>query len=187
MPMQDVEELLAEVLPHLNSQVVNRKSAVKDCVPMYDVPVWKIKVLKDSIQTVPEKKVNHPDVAVKAFRAVMGELDREHLVVLCLSKQNEFLGINVVAVGTVHEVPADRGHIANLVTSVRGTAGWIAIHNHLSSNPAPSPEDRAVFKTMVKLGDSIDRPLIDAIIVATGTNAYYSHKTASPYDFVVRE
>ena len=154
---------------------------------MYSIPIYITKVFKDRVQLVEEKKVDNPAVAARTFRAIMGELDRENLAVLCLNKQNEFLGLVPVAIGTIDSVPADPGYIANIVTSIRGTAGWIIMHNHLSGDALPSPEDRSLFRTLIKLGQSIQRPMVDAIIVASGSENYYSHQFASPYDFTFRE
>ncbi len=153
----------------------------------YKIPIYVTKVFRDRIQTVEEKRIENPSVAAKIFRTIMGELDREHLVVMCLNKQNDFMGLVPVAIGTIDSVPADRGYIAHIITGIRGTAGWIVIHNHLSGDALPSPEDRTLFRAMIKLGQNIERPLVDALIVASGSESFYSHQAASPYDFMTRE
>ncbi len=155
---------------------------------MYEIPIFKIKVFRSSVQTVEHRKINHPSKVASVFHALMGQLHQEYLVVFCVNKQNDFVGHGVIAMGTIDEVPADRGLIANLVTSIRGTAGWIIIHNHVSGDTTPSPEDKSLFKSMIRLGFNIDRHLLDAIIVGNSPDdPYYSHIEKSPYDFINRD
>jgi DNA repair protein RadC len=42
----------------------------------------------------------------------------------------------------------------------------IAIHNHPSSDPTPSPDDVAVTRAMVQAGKLLDIQLLDHLIIA---------------------
>jgi len=55
---------------------------------------------------------------------------------------------------------------------VAGAAGIILVHNHPSSDPTPSPEDRAVTKQLVEAGRLLDLPVYDHVII--GDSAYMS-------------
>jgi len=46
-----------------------------------------------------------------------------------------------------------------------GAVSAIAVHNHPSGDPEPSPADSAVTKRLVQAGRSIDVPLVDHVVV----------------------
>jgi DNA repair protein RadC len=45
-------------------------------------------------------------------------------------------------------------------------AGIIAVHNHPSGDPTPSPEDRAMTRQLAAAGELLDIPLYDHLILA---------------------
>ena len=47
-------------------------------------------------------------------------------------------------------------------------AGMILVHNHPSGDPAPSGEDKAATKQLVKVGELHDIPVYDHVIVGQG-------------------
>jgi DNA repair protein RadC len=55
-------------------------------------------------------------------------------------------------------------------------AGIIVVHNHPSGNPAPSDDDRAVTRQLVKAGRMLDIPVHDHVVV--GGERYFSFAEA---------
>jgi DNA repair protein RadC len=51
-------------------------------------------------------------------------------------------------------------------------AALVVAHNHPSGDPSPSPEDIAVTRKLVEVGEILDIPLLDHVIV--GDEHYYS-------------
>jgi len=47
-----------------------------------------------------------------------------------------------------------------------GAAGAIAVHNHPSGDPTPSPEDLALTRRLREVGDLVGIPLVDHVVVA---------------------
>jgi len=55
-----------------------------------------------------------------------------------------------------------------------GAVQFIVAHNHPSGDPTPSADDKKVTDTLFKLGNQLELPLIDHIII--GDNRYFSFK-----------
>lgn len=73
----------------------------------------------------------------------------------------------------------DAGPRAFFRTAVRvGAVATIALHNHPTGDPEPSPADRAVTRRLVAAGKGLDIPLVDHIIV--GANGFYSIRMDDP-------
>ena len=49
-----------------------------------------------------------------------------------------------------------------------GASAVILVHNHPSGDPAPSGEDRAVTRQMVRAGQTLGLPVLDHVIVGGG-------------------
>ena len=47
-------------------------------------------------------------------------------------------------------------------------AGMILVHNHPSGDPTPSPEDRSVTRQLVSVGQLLDIPIYDHVIMGRG-------------------
>lgn len=98
----------------------------------------------------------------------------EHLWVLALNNKCHPIGIFEISHGTIN---------ASLVTPreifVRlclcGAVGFVVIHNHPSGDIAPSKEDFSITKRLKEVGDLMQIPLYDHIII--GNNMYYSMKS----------
>lgn len=106
-----------------------------------------------------------PEAAFAFLRPRARRLDRETLWRLDLDARNALLGFEVVAVGSltaaiVHPREVLKGAI------LANAAGFILSHNHVSLDPAPSPEDRETTKRIHSAGALLGVPMIDHIIVA---------------------
>lgn len=53
-------------------------------------------------------------------------------------------------------------------------AGVIAVHNHPSGDPTPSPEDRAITGQLVAAGGILGIPLVDHVVIGGGRYVSFS-------------
>ena len=90
--------------------------------------------------------------------------DRETFVVIHLDSKRGLLSVEVVAMGTlnatlVHPREVFKGALLANAASV------VIAHNHPSGNTAPSPEDLALTRQLLKAGELLGVPVDDHIIV----------------------
>ena len=83
----------------------------------------------------------------------------------------------------IKELELSRGTVKSSLLSPRevfvealkaGAVNIILLHNHPSGDPSPSGEDMAVTEHISQIGNMLDIPLIDHIII--GDNRYVSFK-----------
>lgn len=148
---------------------------------MYEIPTYKIHMVRDNVLVVPQRLVNKPGLAADAVRHYIGNVDREHLVVLMVNKQTQLIGINTVSVGSVEETVAHPREIFKPAIE-SNAAGIILAHNHPTGDVEPSPTDIQLFRVIEKGGEYLQIKLLDAIIVGDGTNQIYSWRRDGDYE-----
>ncbi len=103
------------------------------------------------------------------------QADREHFYVLHLSANNRLLAKELISTGSasasiVHPREVFKGAVLN------GSAAVICVHNHPSSDPAPSKEDKAITARLKQASEIMGVGLHDHIIV--GSDNYFSFSEA---------
>lgn len=152
----------------------------------YEIPTYKVQLVRDSHVDVPEKKVMSPETASDIVRRYLHGADRENLVVLLLDTHLDVIGINTVSVGSVNATVAAPREIFKPAI-LAGAHGIILAHNHPSGDPKPSAEDRVLHKRIRECGRLMQIELLDAIIIGHGFNGtpgqFYSAKRENAYEF----
>lgn len=118
-------------------------------------------------------KIKTPDDAIRVVARELSTCDREVFCVINIKTTGEPIHLNVVSVGTLN---------ASLISSrevfkssiLCNAYGIIALHNHPSGDCTPSHDDIAISQKLLRAGELLDIPLLDHIIVAGGSNNYYS-------------
>lgn len=123
------------------------------------------------------EKIEAPVSAVKAFKALCPNEDKEVLSTLLLDAKHMPLGVNVVSIGSltaslVHPREVFRAAI------VSGTAAIILGHNHPSGDTQPSSEDNETTRRIAEAGRILGIPVLDHVIYAWGNTEYYSYRKA---------
>ena len=95
------------------------------------------------------------------------DIGKEHFWVIHLNARNIVLSVEVVAIGCltgalVHPREVYRRSVHN------GAAAIIAVHNHPSGDPTPSPEDVLLTERLTEAGRIIGIRFLDHIIIAEG-------------------
>ena len=98
------------------------------------------------------------------LQTFLPDADREHFVVILLDQKHGVIGINTVSVGSltagiVHPREVFKPAI------LANAASIICGHNHLSGDPQPSREDRAITTKLVDAGKLLGIDVLDHVII----------------------
>lgn len=108
-------------------------------------------------------KVDDADDVYALLKHLEGE-KKEHFVVMMLDAQNVVLRTATVHIGTLTmSVVGPREVFREAIRE--GASSIVVGHNHPSGDPTPSPEDVAITKELADLGQRLDIPVHDHIIV----------------------
>lgn len=142
-------------------------------VRMYQIPVYKVMLVKESQQTSYVKKITRPDDIYEIAKSYLSGVDREHFVVLMLDTKNQIIGINTVAIGILNSCPVHPREVFKPAI-VAGANGVILVHNHPSGELTPSQDDLLLTKRLQEAGSILGIKVIDHIIL--GDECYLSLK-----------
>lgn len=105
------------------------------------------------------------------LRPRLGLASQEHFVALPLDAKNRVMGEIQVAVGGLTTCPVVASDVYRAVVREAASA-VIFVHNHPSGDTAPSPEDLALTKRLVRAGELIGVRVLDHVIL--GHDGYFS-------------
>jgi DNA repair protein RadC len=100
----------------------------------------------------------------EAYRARLGSLRQEVFLVVGLNNRNEALREEVVAMGTLGECLVSPREVFRPMIA-EAAARFIAVHNHPSGDPQPSPEDVALTRRLSEAGALLGIALLDHVII----------------------
>ena len=108
--------------------------------------------------------INSPADAAALVQYEMSLLEQEYLKVMLLDTRNRVLDIVEVYHGSVN---SSQVHVGELFKPAiqRMAPAIIAIHNHPSQDPTPSPDDVAVTRAIVQAGKLLDISLLDHLVI----------------------
>ena len=139
----------------------------------YELPIYKIQLIKDGNQISNRKQVTSPTVAADILKEMLSNQDREHFVIVLLNKKNHITGINTVSIGSLD---ASIIHPREVIKPaiLANAAAVIFAHNHPSGDPTPSNEDQTITKHLKNALDLMAIEVKDHIII--GENCFFSFK-----------
>ncbi len=117
----------------------------------------------------PEERptINSPSDAAALVQYEMSNLEQEHLRVILLDSRNRVLDIVEIYHGSVNSSQVRVGEV--FVPALRRLApAIIAVHNHPSQDPTPSPDDVAVTRAIVAAGRILDIETLDHLVIGRG-------------------
>lgn len=160
MTFEELKEL--NETPHVKLHVVQEILSIKQVVS--DIELFNASPIISSPQ----------DLANIAY-PIIGELDREVMLVIMLNTKNRVIGIQKASTGSISSAIIHPREI--LKSSVLSNASAIAlVHNHPSMNLQESFEDREVTKRLAEVAELIGIPLIDHLIVGPEKGKFNSLK-----------
>ena len=117
----------------------------------------------------PEERptINSPADAAALVLYEMSALEQEHLRVILLDTRNRVLDIVEVYKGSVNSSQVHVGEVFKAAIR-RNAPALIALHNHPSGDPTPSPDDVAVTRALLQAGRLLSVDLLDHMIIGQG-------------------
>lgn len=128
------------------------------------VNIVSVKLVKESSMLYKQRRVRSPQDSYELFRDYLGDVDREHFVVMCLDTKSQPTNLSTVHVGSLNaSIVHPREVMKTAILS--NSASIICCHPHPSGDPTPSPEDIEVTKRLVEAGKVLGIEFLDHIII----------------------
>jgi len=129
----------------------------------------------DGQPVVVGRALDRPWDAASALMTLLQDEPAEVFAILCLTTKHRVIAYHEVSRGTLDSTLVHPREVfkAGLLANA---AAIVASHNHPSGDPTPSPDDVALTRRLVEVGDVIGIPVLDHIIIGDGR--YYSFKEA---------
>ena len=90
--------------------------------------------------------------------------NKEHFWVVCLAQNNRILMIELISLGTVNKTLVEPMEVFSFALQKRAVK-LIMVHNHPSGEAIHSPADYAITEQMVSIGQFLQLPVIDHLII----------------------
>ena len=117
-----------------------------------------------ALQPDQRPRINGPEVVAALLATEMAALEVEELRILVLNAKNEVLATHKAYTGSVNRTQVRIGEMLRPAVA-RNAFGIIAVHNHPSGDPAPSPDDLVMTKQLVEAGKLLDVRVLDHVII----------------------
>jgi len=142
-------------------------------VPAKRVDIVSVRMVKECSMLYKDRVIGSPQDGYNLIKQFLGDVDREHFVVVCLDTKNQPTAINVCHIGSLNSsIVHPREVMKPAILS--NAAGILVGHNHPSGNPEPSQEDIQVTRKLVDAGKIIGIDILDHIIL--GDDSFISLK-----------
>lgn len=137
------------------------------------VDIVKIQMVKEKSLLYKDRKVQCPQNGVDLMKQFLGDVDREHFVVMCLDSKNQPTALNICHIGSLNSSIVHPREVFK--TAILSNAASIMVgHNHPSGNPEPSEADINVTRRLEEAGELMGIKLLDHLII--GEDTYVSLK-----------
>ena len=133
------------------------------------IPVIKVSVIRDGSCDV-NSLLDCPERVAAAYRAIVGDDERENLLAFYLDAQSKIKSICVVSIGTLSASLVHPREVFRPAV-IAGAAAVIVAHHHPSGDCSPSADDRDTTLRLRKAGEILGIPVLDHVIIA-GENRY---------------
>lgn len=130
---------------------------------VYEIVKIKQVIKESDFQDI--NSIRSPSDAIELAKKIIGDDDREVLLVMCLNTKNQVVAVHRCHVGSlnaslIHPREVFKAAILNNACSI------ILSHNHPSGSAIESREDIAVTKRLKEAGEIMEIELLDHVIVS---------------------
>lgn len=109
------------------------------------------------------EEILSPQQAYQVF-AWLADEPKEHFCAAFMNSKGMLLSVRTIHIGTLNmSIVGPREVFREAIRE--GAASMVIAHNHPSGDPEPSPEDIAITAKLVSVGNTLDIPVADHIIV----------------------
>lgn len=145
----------------------NKKVAAKR------VDIVRIQMVKEGSLLYKNRTVHCPQNGFDLMKQFLGDVDREHFIVMCLDTKNQPTSLNICHIGSLNSSLVHPREVFK--PAILSNAASIMVgHNHPSGNPEPSEADIMMTKRLEEAGDLMGIRLLDHLII--GEDTYISLK-----------
>jgi len=148
-----------------------RLSRPKPTFKPYGVPRYRLTLVAESSGLTPSEPIQTSVAAASLLRPCFEGLDREHFLVCGLDAKHRIIGINIVSIGSLTlAIVHPREVFKPLI--LMNAAACICAHNHPSSDPTPSQEDRILTQRLRQGAELLGITLLDHVVL--GEDRHFS-------------
>ena len=148
-----------------------RLSASKPTFKPYGVPRYRLTLVAESSGLEPSGPIQTSVAAATLLRPCFEGLDREQFLVCGLDAKHRIIGINIVSIGSLTLAIVHLREVFKPLI-LMSAAAFICAHNHPSSDPTPSPEDRVLTQRLRQGAEILGITLLDHVVL--GEERYFS-------------
>ena len=148
-----------------------RLSGPKPTFKPYRVPRYRLTLVAESSSIASPEPIQTSIAAATLLRPCFDGLDREQFLVCGLDAKHRIIGINIVSIGSLTlAIVHPREVFKPLI--LMNAAAFICAHNHPSSDPTPSQEDRVLTQRLRQGAEILGITLLDHVVL--GEERYFS-------------
>lgn len=114
--------------------------------------------------TIERPMVVSPADAANLLMSEMMFLEQEHMRLILLDTRNRVISMPTIYKGSLNTSVIRVGELFRAAIK-ENAAAFIAVHNHPSTDPSPSPEDVAVTRKIYEAGHLMGIELLDHVII----------------------
>jgi len=137
----------------------------------YAVPRYRVTLVRENRALPPSSPLTTSVAAAAVLRPLFAGLDREQFMVCGLDAKHRIIGVNIVSIGSLTlAIVHPREVFKPLI--LMNAAAWICAHNHPSSDPTPSHEDRVLTSRLRQGAELLGIIMLDHLVLTD--ERYYS-------------
>ena len=129
--------------------------------------------LSEASSIYSSKEITNDVRAAEVMSDVLAQMDREYVCVVNLDIKNRPINFNIVSIGDINTAIVPIQNIFKS-TILSNSARIMLMHNHPSGDLTPSMQDMNLTKRVYQIGNLMNLPLVDHVIVAGGSGQTYS-------------
>lgn len=130
------------------------------------INVVQVKLVRERSIMYKERQIRSSQDAYELIFDFLGDVDREHFILLCLDVKNQQTCIQTVHIGSLNSsIVHPREILKSAILS--NSASIIVAYNHPSEITKPSTEDIEVTKRLEKAGHILGISLLDNLVISS--------------------
>ncbi|RYG71916.1 DNA repair protein RadC [Lentibacillus lipolyticus] len=108
--------------------------------PRKRVNIVSVKLARESSLLYEKRRITSPEDAYQLFKQFLGDVDREHFLVFCMSTKNTPNAIHTCHIGSLNASVVHPREVL-MPAILANSCSVIVAHNYPSNDPTPSQED----------------------------------------------
>ena len=153
-------------LPQPTFQGNNNPATIAETAQLIP-PIWEVQLIRQPNDNPHRPKITTAEQAYHILQPYLSHKDREHFLVLMLDLNGRLIGLNTVAIGSLHQAIVTPRETFKPAILSNATAIIVA-HNHPSDNLTPSEQDEQLTRNLIFIGHVLGIELLDHLIIGSG-------------------